>query len=478
MNDYALNFTVPVPANVNEISFTWQSLATHPLPYSISLLSSDPLILPRPTLNITRIGEIPMEPQTFGVGMKCVGSRTGEVEITIAVEIILDAHTNNVTKLEFRRKKICADKGAVGGESVSASAIEHYAHSPSEEGGAGHDEMTELDDEVGDGKGVHREWTTGHYHPQGDQELHDDEGRISHKAEETGEITGSGNKSGRTEVSVGVGQDVFNPLLKETVMPPNGGLITLIVCVVLALVLVTSLLLIAYCAKGPTKRPAHGVHLIKTASFQRLPTISSTARCDAMYSCPQTITPTYASLKRTYPICDQQQSPLYQHPSLRGAQHPSQSNNEALYHRRLIELNVQKCRVRLSSLVQEGTYGRVYRGTYNECQEVLVKTVMAQQSNRVLVTQLLQDSLILADFNHPNILPVLGVSIEDFNTPFVLYAAGCNTRNLKLALQEPSYVRNITTIQTVLMASQLAMAMELLHSHGILHRDLATRNCM
>lgn len=338
--------------------------------------------------------------------------------------------------------------------------------------------MAGLDDGMDDGKGVHREWTTGHKRPQDDQGLREDQRRVGHNSDESEPGFSAGKKGAGPEVAIGGGQDAFNPLLKETVMPPNGGLITLIVCVVLALILVTSLLLIAYCAKGPTKRPAHGVHLIKTASFQRLPTISSTARCDSMYSCPQTITPTYASLKRTYPECEQQQTLHHQHPPVRGGQHPPPASNEALYHRRLIELNVQKCRVRLSSLVQEGGYGRVYRGTYNECQEVLVKTVMAQQSNRVLVTQLLQDSLILVDFNHPNILPVLGVSIEDFNTPFVLYSAGCNTRNLKLALQEPSYVRNITTIQTVLMSSQLAMAMELLHSHGILHKDVATRNCV
>lgn len=30
-NEYALQFTVPVPANMHEISFTWQSLAGRPV---------------------------------------------------------------------------------------------------------------------------------------------------------------------------------------------------------------------------------------------------------------------------------------------------------------------------------------------------------------------------------------------------------------------------------------------------------------
>lgn len=30
-NEYALHFTVPVPHNINDISFTWQSLAGRPV---------------------------------------------------------------------------------------------------------------------------------------------------------------------------------------------------------------------------------------------------------------------------------------------------------------------------------------------------------------------------------------------------------------------------------------------------------------
>lgn len=31
VNEYALHFTVPVPANVKDIAFTWQSLAGRPV---------------------------------------------------------------------------------------------------------------------------------------------------------------------------------------------------------------------------------------------------------------------------------------------------------------------------------------------------------------------------------------------------------------------------------------------------------------
>lgn len=56
---------------------------------------------------------------------------------------------------------------------------------------------------------------------------------------------------------------------------------------------------------------------------------------------------------------------------------------------RIAELTIQRCRVRLRSVAMEGTFGRVYRGTYADEdgreQEVLVKTV-AEHASQVQVT--------------------------------------------------------------------------------------------
>ncbi|GAB0097326.1 Tyrosine-protein kinase Dnt [Sergentomyia squamirostris] len=145
-------------------------------------------------------------------------------------------------------------------------------------------------------------------------------------------------------------------------------------------------------------------------------------------------------------------------------------------HRRISELTVQRCRVRLSSLLQEGTYGKVYRGTYNDTDEVLVKTV-GQHASQVQVSLLLQEGMSLYGASHAGILSVLGVSIEDHTAPFLLYPAPDNTRNLKLFLQTPM-ARSLTTIQIVRMSSQIALALAHLHSHGVIHRDVATRNCV
>lgn len=144
--------------------------------------------------------------------------------------------------------------------------------------------------------------------------------------------------------------------------------------------------------------------------------------------------------------------------------------------RRILEVTVQRCRVRLSSLLQEGTFGRVYRGTYNDCQEVLVKTV-EHNASQTQVSVLLREGMSLWGVSHPGIQSILGVSVEDHIPPFLLFAAPNGMRNLKLFLHEP-VSRSLTTIQIVMMSTQLALALEHLHSHGLVHKDIAARNCV
>ncbi|XP_002064432.3 tyrosine-protein kinase Dnt [Drosophila willistoni] len=387
INNYALNFIVPVPANVRDISFTWQSLAGRPLPYTINVVSSDQEVLPRPAVNVSQIGEIPTYIQTWAIILKCSGVRAAEVDVTISLEVILNRALNNVTHLVFRRKKICLLK----------EADEEQQHQL---------QSSTMDDDMDD------------------------------------------------------------PQLLETVLPPPTGLITLVVGVSVAMGSVCVLLMVAYCVRGAASKRQHhhqhGGQPMRTSSFQRLNTQPpcQSSLGSAAYMTPSIIAPVHASSlpRKVAGSIEQQQQP------------------EEL-HRRISELTVERCRVRLSSLLQEGTFGRVYRGTYNDNQDVLVKTV-AQHASQMQVLLLLQEGMLLYGASHPGILSVLGVSIEDHTTPFVLYPAVNNTRNLKLFLLDPACARTVTTVQIVMMASQLSMALDHLHSHGVVHKDIATRNCI
>lgn len=234
--------------------------------------------------------------------------------------------------------------------------------------------------------------------------------------------------------------------------PPSTGIFIYIFGSILAALLVILLLSIGYCARGPTKRNLHNgaQQLRASSSFQRLQTHPSSNPPSIVF--PPAPTSTLPRNKVDY------------------------SEQAEELHRRVSEVTIQRCRVRLSSLIHEGAYGRVYRGTYNDCQDVLVKTV-AQHASPSQVSNLLQDGMSLYAASHTGILSVLGVSIEDHSSPLLLYPSPNGTRNLKIFLQEP-IARSLTTIQIVLMTSQLSQALGHLHSHGVIHKDIAARNCV
>lgn len=241
-----------------------------------------------------------------------------------------------------------------------------------------------------------------------------------------------------------------DPLLLEAMsaVAPT-GVMTLIIGGVLALMLVLILISIAYCARSPTKRGGGHSQPLRTSSFQRLQTHPPSAPPSIVFPPAPTST-----LPRSERINERAALNIVDAKDL---------------------LTIMRYRVRLSSLLQEGTFGRVYRGTYDS-QDVLVKTV-AQHASDTQVQLLLQEGTSLYGAAHPAILSLLGVSIEDLSTPFLLYVASSGTKNLKLFLQEPSS-RTLTTIQIVMMSYQLALALGHLHSHVFVHKDVAARNCV
>ncbi|XP_014230078.1 tyrosine-protein kinase Dnt-like [Trichogramma pretiosum] len=160
-------------------------------------------------------------------------------------------------------------------------------------------------------------------------------------------------------------------------------------------------------------------------------------------------------------------------------------SNRELYER-IQEITVQRCRVRLLSIEMEGTFGRVYRASYHEegaptPRDVLVKTT-SEQASQAQMAMLLREGLALYGLNHPTLLPVLGVSIEERGSPFVLYPH-TNYRNMKHFLLRCKHgngdgapTRALTTQELVEMALQVAKGVQYLHRKRLVHRDIAARN--
>ncbi|XP_054269478.1 tyrosine-protein kinase Dnt-like isoform X1 [Macrosteles quadrilineatus] len=374
LNEYALNFVVPVPAHLGGLHFTWQSLAGRPLPYSIAVTVSNPEALAAPILNISDHGSVPTVVQTFAVELPCTGVVAAEVDVVISINVTLNRANNNVTRLNFKRVKICLRGPPTHVSSQSESEV----------------------------------------------------------------------VVGRTETEA------------------SSALYVAVSCAC-ALVTVFAIALLA-CYLRNNKSRRHGDMLQESRGG---------SNCSAQGLAPAPVlSGTLSSRRPSYTRLDQ---------------HCDRSND--LQHR-IAQLTIQslllpRCRCRLKSVLLEGTFGRVYRGSYTDEdggeEEVMVKTVTDHASS-MQVSLLLQEGMTMYGLSHKNILSILGVSIEDHTAPFLIYPHQGYT-NLKRFLQKcklcpEGVAHTLTTQEVVDMALQVITGMQYLHKKRLLHKDLATRNCV
>jgi RYK receptor-like tyrosine kinase len=300
INNYALNFVVPVPSKLDSLQFTWKSVADRPLLYAINVdASNSPSVLLPPKLNITSTGSVPTSVQTFSVTLPCSGVLAGEVDVTITINITI-SHTN-VTTLPFRRKKICAK-------------LENQSNS-----------------------------------------------------------------------------HVF---VVDTAPPYSNSVNIFYVAVFLALILIVilaSVITTYYIKNKKTRRTTEGSSGPSTTFLTAMPR--------------STVNTSYGSFRRmpSYSLIDERSKDLQE---------------------RIAELTVQRCRVCLSSVILEGTFARVYQGSYtNEDgvdEAIIVKTV-TDHASQIQISLLLQEGMSMYSLSHKNILSILRVSIEDHTAPFLLY---------------------------------------------------------
>lgn len=138
--------------------------------------------------------------------------------------------------------------------------------------------------------------------------------------------------------------------------------------------------------------------------------------------------------------------------------------------------------IQVGALIGKGQFGCVYRSILkrdkmSEEEPVAVKTLQQQGYTTNDANIFLKEALRMKDFNHPNVLGLIGVSFDNNNAtdPMIIVPYMANGDLLE-------YIRNQDNTPTVkdliTFGANIAQGMAYLASQKFVHRDLAARNCM
>ncbi|XP_059159573.1 tyrosine-protein kinase RYK-like isoform X2 [Physella acuta] len=155
----------------------------------------------------------------------------------------------------------------------------------------------------------------------------------------------------------------------------------------------------------------------------------------------------------------------------------------------LSDILIERKRISLGDLVHEGTFGRIYMGTLigddeNEAgteQDVFIKTV-TDQAKTDQVQLFLTESVLLKSLIHPNLHNILGACLDNPDQPLVVYPylqeGNMKKFLLKCRMSECGSRYTLNTQQLVYMAIQMIRGIQYLHRKKLIHKDIATRNCI
>ncbi|XP_066982392.1 tyrosine-protein kinase Dnt-like [Macrobrachium rosenbergii] len=446
VNDYALNWVVPVPADVHSLYFTWEATTKKQVLYNMDIhvnetqTPDEEAPLAPPAVNVSLAGVIPEEAETFRFDLPCTGSRSAEVYVTLNINVTSPRPRQPPTVLQFKRRKIC----------LEGLAAEVYApHLASE----GDDDEGEAEEEE------RRDPLPAYYYV------------VSVLAGVTLVITvlgvvafvrrrGLKRDTDHRILSVSTriikqGSIPKSSLLKAKPTSPEKNN---------TYVMPSSLTINSYASVRKLTTPITPL----TPSHPHNSTSVSLTPCSRRSCTGEVYNASRESKDGGQTVSSASRSEVIVDPST------------AELHERFRQMEIERPRVRLTAVIQEGTYGRVFRGWIQrdhpeQDQQVLVKTVTEGAHHDDLVA-LYKDGTHLFNLYHRNVLTMVGVSFADNSSPFLIYPFH-GYQNLKQYLQQHRG-GHLRATELVELAVQAAHGLSFLHTANVVHGDLATRNCV
>ena len=134
----------------------------------------------------------------------------------------------------------------------------------------------------------------------------------------------------------------------------------------------------------------------------------------------------------------------------------------------------------------EGNFGMVMKGEAKnvipgQFSTLVAVKVLKEGSNNEARNNFVREATLMNQFDHPNILKLLGVCFEE--EPFCMIFEYMELGDLNKYLRNKAIsvsvtTSNLTIQQLVDMAINIAAGLEYLAQNHFVHRDLATRNCL
>ncbi|XP_050423962.1 tyrosine-protein kinase Dnt-like isoform X2 [Adelges cooleyi] len=502
-----MNFEVPVPANIGELEFCWESLTRHSLPYTWYVESNNGIAMKKPELDIPQSGWVPSFVQIFHLKLPCTGVVSAEVRIQLTINITAVNPKHDDVVLVFRRNKICLkttdmllDSLIGKDESLETNRVDHVPlNSPQQQ-------------------------YTSHQQPQQhytsyQQQQQQQQNRISSSIVENTSVSHYSASAGMAPITTMTVLTTQERDAPEQLMSTDGAFFFVLGCgsaLIVTLVVVTSALVYKRTSKlilrSKSKESLHtsytsAAYVANPNVLVRVGSITSTSGTYATIRSVKKMGSTtvktigsnsshvspyatsyVAAAGDNYHVYSKPASPTPSKISYYACTALMAVNDRKMYddlEDRIVSLDSHGVPVKLEKLLQEGAFSKVYQGVYQSksgvSQEVLVKTVTGDAASQQ-VTMFLTESLMLHGLpGHVNIIQPIAVCQYSNKPPSVLYPFN-NKGNLKKFLcdckKKNNDYYNLTTKDIVNMSVQLCLGCVFLHSQGICHKDIATRNCV